>query len=240
MVGFIDDHREEHGVEPIWRGFADRPVDLLRPEGLRGRAVEALCSCPSGCGAAGGDRRVCARGSARAAEEPRTPSPSGNRRPDRRICGDRGSTSCDPPLWKGSSRPLRRPEWNAASSLDGTPVPSALRFPCGGMPLPRNPVLKSGVSERASRPLSHGTSLATLQFGPDVRGRPRRPAPQRTGRKASRAAGAGRPAAFGLVGGKAIRICGSLRAVGRDASHPAGRGEGGGPAWQRPVAAQVP
>ena len=30
----------------------------------------------------------------------RPPSQNGSRRPDRRICGDRGSTSCAPTLWK--------------------------------------------------------------------------------------------------------------------------------------------
>jgi transposase-like protein len=30
MIAFIDDHREAHGVEPICKRLADRPVDLSR------------------------------------------------------------------------------------------------------------------------------------------------------------------------------------------------------------------
>jgi hypothetical protein len=33
MVGFLDEHREEYGVEPICEIAADRPVDLPRAEG---------------------------------------------------------------------------------------------------------------------------------------------------------------------------------------------------------------
>ena len=52
--------------------------------------------------------RAARRGSAAAPAEPRArtlnsrpPSHNGSRRPDRRICGDRGSLSCAPTLWKG-------------------------------------------------------------------------------------------------------------------------------------------
>ena len=42
MVSFIDEHRDEYGVEPICDAAADRPVDVLRAEGAAGRSGERL------------------------------------------------------------------------------------------------------------------------------------------------------------------------------------------------------
>ena len=76
--------------------------------------------------------RAARRGSAAAPTEPRArtlnsrpPSQNGSRRQDRRICGDRGSLSCAPTLWKrvqegvsgcdnGPSRPIDWSEDRAA------------------------------------------------------------------------------------------------------------------------------
>jgi hypothetical protein len=99
-------------------------------------------------------------GSAAAQAEPRArslhsrpPSQNGSRRPDQRICGDRGSASCAPTLWKAfCGRRSRRPDRcrRALSSADGgcgarprdvlyprpvgdrreTPLPTAARTPC--------------------------------------------------------------------------------------------------------------
>ena len=58
--------------------------------------------------------RAARRGSAAAPTEPRArtlnsrpPSQNGSRRQDRRICGDRGSLSCAPTLWKGVQEGFR-------------------------------------------------------------------------------------------------------------------------------------
>ncbi len=42
MIAFIDDQREAHGVEPIWQGAADRPVDLSRPCRQAARSLPAV------------------------------------------------------------------------------------------------------------------------------------------------------------------------------------------------------
>ena len=41
MVAFIDEHRDEYGVEPICDGAADRPVDVLRAHTARARDPDA-------------------------------------------------------------------------------------------------------------------------------------------------------------------------------------------------------
>ena len=42
MVAFIDDHRDEFGVEPICAAAADRPVDVLRAQGAASAIRHAL------------------------------------------------------------------------------------------------------------------------------------------------------------------------------------------------------
>ena len=75
--------------------------------------------------------RAARRFSAAAPTEPRVrtlhsrpPSHNGSRRPDRRICGDWGSLSCAPTLWKGVKETTAIPRSVAApTSIDSKPEP---------------------------------------------------------------------------------------------------------------------
>jgi hypothetical protein len=92
-------------------------------------------------------------GSAAARAEPRAPrlnsrpsSQNGSRRPDRRICGEWGITSCAPTLWKGFQAAflldvrvggaILRP-WGARRAYpDGTDTNAVLGAACSIIPLP--------------------------------------------------------------------------------------------------------
>ena len=65
MIAFIDDHREAHGVEPICKVLADRPVDLSRPCRQARRSGEAVGASEAGCGPEAGDRAASSRRTSR-------------------------------------------------------------------------------------------------------------------------------------------------------------------------------